>query len=214
MVGQRDPVRRDRPRRLLGVDPRLVIGILLVVASVAGVYAVVTSTDRSILVYAASSTVNPGDRIYAGDLQPTSVRLGDAGSRYLVAGDLPPDGLLVTRSIAAGELVPVSAVGSAASVRFGSIVVVVSGQLSKSIAPGVVVDVWSAAETEAGEFGPPVVLVGSATVVRIVETGGLITDHGGGVELLVPRERIARVLEATANANAISLVPVGIPVPR
>ncbi len=214
MVGQRGPGRTERPRRSVRIDPRLLIGVVLVVASVAGVYAVVASTDRSIQVLAAASTVSPGDRIYAGDLRPTSVRLGDAGERYLAPGDVPADGLLVTRSVAEGELVPRSAVGSAASIRFASIVVTVSGQLSKSIVPGVVVDVWSAAETDHGVYGPPVVLVGSATVVRVVESGGIIADQGGGVEVLIPRARIARVLEAVANGDAISLVPVSIPAGR
>lgn len=214
MVGRRGPGRAERQRRSVRIDPRLVIGVVLVVASVAGVYAVVTSTDRSVQVLAAASTVSPGDRIYAADLRQTSVSLGDASERYLVWGDVPADGLLVTRSVAQGELVPRSAVGSAASIRFASIVVTVSGQLSKSIVPGVVVDVWSAAATEHGVFGPPVVLVGSATVVRVVESGGIIADRGGGVEVLIPRTRIARVLEAVANGDAISLVPVSIPAGR
>lgn len=214
MVGKRDRTRPARTRRTVGLDPRLLIGVVLVIASVAGVYAVVTATDRSVLVLAAVSTVSPGDRVYAADLRPTSVQLGDASDRYLVAKDVPADGLLVTRAVAEGELVPRSAVGSAASIRFASIVVTVSGQLSKSIIPGVVVDVWSAAEAEHGVYGPPVVLVGSATVVRVVESGGIIADRGGGVEVLIPRTRIARVLEAVANSDAISLVPVSIPAGR
>ncbi len=214
MVGDRGPRRTERARRGVPVDPRLIIGVVLVVASVAGVYAVVTSTDRSVLVLAAATTVSPGDRIYAEDLRPTSVRLGDASEHYLVSGDVPADGLLVTRSVAEGELVPRSAVGSSASIRFASIVVTVSVRLSKSIAPGAVVDVWAAAETEHGVYGPPTVLVGSATVVRVVESGGIIADQGGGVEVLIPRARIARVLEAVANGDAISLVPVSIPAGR
>lgn len=214
MVGKRDPGRTGRQRRALGLDPRLVIGVVLVIASVAGVYAVVTASDRSVLVLAAASTVSPGDRIYAEDLRPTSVQLGEAGDRYLESEDVPSDGLLVTRSVAEGELVPRSAVGSAASIRFASIVVTVSGELSKSIVPGVVVDLWSATEAEQGVYGPPVVLVGSATVVRVVESGGIIADQGGGVEVLIPRAKIARVLEAVANGDAISLVPVSIPAGR
>ncbi|GAA3735844.1 hypothetical protein GCM10022239_09870 [Leifsonia bigeumensis] len=208
-------VRPARQRRPFRFDPRLAIGVVMVVASVVGVYAVVVAADRSVLVYAATSTVNPGDRIYIDDLQPTSVRLGEAAGRYLLPEDVPAEGLLVTRSVAAGELVPASAVGSAASIRFASVVASVSGRLSKAIAPGAVVDVWSAVETDHGVFGPPVVLVGSATIVRVVDAGGLIADGGGeGVEVLVPRDRIARVLEATANGDAVSLVPVSIPAGR
>lgn len=213
--GTRDTVRKVRSPKSLWFDPRLAIGVGLVVASVAGVYAVVTSTDNSVLVYAASSTLSPGDRIYSSDLQVESVQLGHADGRYLGQGDVPADGVLVTRSVSAGELVPASAVGSAASIRVASIVVRANGELSHSIVPSAVVDLWSAALMEDRHFGPPTVLVGSATVVRVLESKGIVSDSRGHVvELLVPRDRIARVLEAVAGGDTISLVPVSVPVSR
>lgn len=215
MVGSREKVRKERSPRSLWFDPRLAIGIVLVLASVAGVYAVITATDRSVLVLAATSALNPGDRVHRSDLVATSVRLGEAAGRYLEASDVPEEGVLVTRSVSAGELVPASAVGQAASVRVASIVVTVNGQLSKSIIPGAVVDLWSAAVVDDRHFGPPAVLVGSATVVRVVEESGIIADNRGrAVEVLVPRSRIARVLEALDQGDAISLVPVSIPMSR
>ena len=215
MAGARTVTGKERLPRRFWFDPRLAIGIGLVVASVVGVFGIVQATDRSVLVYFASNALSPGDRVYEADLEIATVRLGDAGNRYLTQGDVPRDGLLVTRAVSAGELLPASAVGSAASIRVASVVVRVSGQLSRSIAPGTVVDVWSATQTEDRHFGPPAVLVGSATVVRVLESSGLIADQsGGGVELLVPRDRIARVLEAAADGDSISLVPVSIPVRR
>lgn len=215
MGGMRDSGRKDRSPKSFWFDPRLAIGIGLVVASVAGVIAVVAAADNSVLVYAASSSLNPGDRIYPADLQETSVRLGPADDRYLSRGDVPADGVVVTRTVSAGELVPASAVGSASSLRVASVVVRVSGELSHSVVPGTVTDVWSAAVTDDRQFGPPSVLVGSVTVVRIIESTGLVRDaRGHVVELLVPRDKIARVLEAVADGATITLVPVSIPVSR
>lgn len=215
MVGVRTTPGKERSPRRAWFDPRLAIGLALVIVSVVGVFGIVQATDRSVLVYSTSRALSPGDRVYEGDLVIATVRLGEAGGRYLERGDVPQDGFLVTRAVSAGELLPASAVGSAASIRVASIVVTVSGQLSRSIAPGVVVDVWSATESEDHRFGPPAVLVGSATVVRVLESSGLIADkRGSGVEILVPRDKIARVLEAVADADAISLVPVSIPVRR
>ncbi len=205
---------KERAPRRFTFDPRLPIGIGLVVISVVGVFGIVQAADTSTSVYSTSAALSPGDRVYVRDLEVATVRLGDVGDHYLGQGDVPPEGLLVTRAVAEGELLPASAVGSAASLRVASIVVAVSGQLSKSIAPGTVVDVWSASQTEDRRFGPPAVLVGSATVVRVLEDDGLIADKNGGVEILVPRDRIARVLEATADGDVISLVPVSIPVRR
>lgn len=215
MASPRGAERRERPPRTFWFDPRFAIGVGLVVVSVVGVYGVVTTTDRTVQVFSASSALSPGDRIYADDLVSENVRLGEVVGKYLTPGELSEDGLVVTRAVAAGELIPTSAVGDAASIRVASVVVTVSGQLSKSIAPGAVVDVWSATGTDHGVFGPPAVLVGSATIVRVIESSGLISDGGGGgVEILVPREKVARVLEAVANGDAISLVPVSLPVRR
>lgn len=207
--------RPERPPKSFWFDPRFAIGVGLVVVSVLGVYGIIAAVDRTVEVFSAASPLSPGDRIYADDLVSQSVRLGELGGKYLSPKDLPNDGLLVTRAVAAGELVPTSALGDAASIRVASVVVPVNGTLSKSIAPGTVVDVWSAAETDHGVFGPPAVLVGSATVVRVIESGGLVSGGGSsGVELLVPRDKVARVLEAVANGDAISLVPLSLPVRR
>ena len=194
-------------------DPRFAIGLGLVAASVLGVLWLVSVADSSVQVFAARSALSPGDRIDPGDLVVQSVRLDGSEAKYLSIDDVPDAGLVVTRSVSAGELVPASAVGDPAGVRLAPVVVTVKGELARAIAAGASVDLWSAHETENGVFGPPAVLVSKATVVRIVEPEGIIADQGGeSVELLVPRAKTARVLEAIANADSISLVPVGIPV--
>lgn len=203
----------ERAPRSFWFDPRFAIGVGLVTLSVLGVVGVVSVADTSVQVYAARSTLSPGDRIDAGDLVPRSVRLGATSSLYLSEHEVPRDGLVVTKAVAAGELVPASAVGNAAGLRVASIVVTVRGQLAQSIVAGAVVDLWSARETDNSAFGPPSVLVSSATVVRVIQSEGIIADRSGNsVEVLVPRTKTARVLEAIANADAISLVPVSIPV--
>jgi len=200
-------------RKRIWFDPRFAIGLALIVASVAGVFAIVNAADTSVRVLAAREPLNPGDIVDADDLVVTSVRLDGALDHYLVAGDIPADGVVLSRPIAAGELVPASAVGSAAGLRQSSIVITVNGQLPASVGPGSVVDVWAARELESGTFGAPIVVVSSATVVRIVDSEGIVVDDSSGtVEVLVPRLRIARVLEAIANDDALSLVPTSIPV--
>ena len=207
------PEAQERPPRSFWFDPRFGIGIALVVASVLGVVWLVTTADRTVAVWAARSALSPGDTVDSDDLVLRDVRLGEAGDLYLAGDRLPGGGLVVTRSVAAGELVPASAVGARDGVRVASVVVAVQGQLPQAVAAASVVDLWSAAETENGGYGPPAVLVASATVVRVLESEGLIVDGTAvGVELLVPRSKIAIVLEAIANADAISLVPVSLPV--
>ncbi|MCU1586496.1 MAG: rane protein [Microbacteriaceae bacterium] len=192
-------------------DPRFAIGIALVVLSVAGVLAIVSVADSGVRVYVARSALSPGDRVTPDDLDARSVRLGSAVGQYVNEGGLPGGGLVITRAISAGELVPQSAVGDPIGTRLAPLVLSVSGQLAKSVAAGSVVDLWSAREND-NVFGPPVVLVSSATVVRVIAKQGILADRAGeSVEVLVPRAKTAKVLEAIANEDAISVVPVDIP---
>lgn len=193
-------------------DPRLAVGLGLVIASVVGVYLVVAAADRTSQVYAAASDLAPGDRVTADDLEVRDVRLDGLGS-YLVPGDLPAAGVVLTRVVSAGELVPSAAVGDRDGVRMTSLVLSVDGELAASVGPGSTVDVWSAREAESGRFEAPAVIVGDATVVRLVHEDTLVAAGATtGVEVLVPKARLARVLEALANGDAISVVPATLPV--
>lgn len=204
--------RQERPPRAFWFDPRFAIGIVLVVASISGVLLVVATADQTTTVYAARDALSVGDHVERADLAEHSVRLGTVTDRYLTADRVPAEGLIVTRTIAAGELVPMEAVGNTAGKRLSSIVITVGGKLPAAVESGSVVDVWASREGESGSFGPPSVLIPSATVVRVIESDGIIAGSGVvNVELLVPRSRTARLLEALANADALSLVPVNLP---
>lgn len=199
-------------RKSFAFDPRLAIGLLLVVGSVAGVVGIVSAADTSVQVYAARDPLAPGDRIMPDDLEPRSVRLDATAGLYLAPGDVPDAGFVVTRSVAQGELVPASAVGSVDGLRLTSVVLTMGSQLAASVQPGSVVDVWSAEETESNHFGPPAVIVPGATVVRLVKSDSIVAaDQAVGIEVLVPKSKIARVLEAVANDDAISVVPATMP---
>jgi hypothetical protein len=203
-----------RTRRSFWLDPRFMIGLGLVIGSVAGVSALVSAADRTTVVFAARAPLSLGDTVRASDLTATKVRLGPVGDLYLASGQLPADGVVVTRAIAAGELIPLSAVGSAAEPGQTRVVVTVSGVLAASVGPGSVVDVWAATEVDSGQFGPPAVLVDSATVVRLVDSKALVARDIVSVEVQVPRQEIAAVLESLANGDVISIVPVSTPVGR
>jgi hypothetical protein len=207
-----------RRRRRFVPDVRLVIGLVLVAVSVAGVVAIVAASDRRTVVYAAASALSPGDRIRLGDLVERSVALDGADELYLAAGDLPADGLIVRESVRDGELVPRGAVGGSAGLRATAIVILSSIPVSGAVTPGSTVDVWAApasSETGGAAFGPPAVLVPDAVVVRVIADDGLMAGtRTAAVEVLVPRSRVARVLHSLANADALAVVPAGLPLER
>ena len=208
-------------RRRFWFDPRFAIGLVLVVVSVLGVDALVNAANASVDVLAARSTLTPGERVHASDLVPTSVRVGRTAGLYLQASDIPRAGIVVTRSVAAGELVPHTAVGSQVGQSLTSVVVSVDGALAVSIVPGSRVDLWSAqpasttnddgATVAPGSFAAPTVLVSSAIVVRLVDQKTLVASNGSAVELLMPKSDTATVLDAIANGAVLSVLPVDLP---
>ncbi|AWB85831.1 SAF domain-containing protein [Mycetocola zhujimingii] len=188
-------------------DARFVVGIVLIVSSIVGVWVVVSSADRSTGVYLARTTLNVGDVIQPGDLTVAAVRLGEADARYVTDGSIPEEGFTVLRTVLKGELVPQSAVGTDASVGVSALVVGSTSMLPESVEAGSLVDVWIAKVEDDGTFAPPVVLVAGAAVVRVVEQQGLVAAGGQDVEVLVPKGKVAAVLAAVAGGDAISVVP-------
>jgi hypothetical protein len=203
--------RELRARRRIGLDPRLVLGVLLVAGSVAGVSWIVGSADRTVPVFAAKSALYPGDRITADDLAIARVRLGTEAGRYLTVAELPAGGAVITRAVGQGELLPSAAVGAAEGASSAAVVVQLSSPLSGAARPGTAVDLWAAERLDSARFGPPAVLVPGATIVRVVEDDGLVVDSGVALEVLVPRTSVARLLEAVSNEDAIAAVPVSVP---
>ncbi|SEN85178.1 hypothetical protein E3O25_08825 [Cryobacterium sp. TMT1-3] len=204
--------RPTRTRRRFWVDPRFVIGLVLVAASIAGVGMIVAGSDRTTAVYTARHTLTVGDHLKTADVTLTRVQLGGATDLYLVPSADLKGGLLVTQTILAGELVARSAVGDSSGSDVTSVVVDIPGGLAGSISAGSVVDIWSARATGPSEYAPPTILVGQAVVVRIVEPTGIIAASSGqSVEMLVPKATVGAVLEAVMNGDALAIVPVNTP---
>ncbi len=198
-------------RRRALPDPRILVGVVLVLASAAGTTAAVTALTRTVTVYRAERALVAGERVTADRLAPSSVRLGDAQDLYL-AGPLPAGGLVATRTVAAGEMVPRSAVGTSAQLATATVVVELSSTLADGVGAGTDVDLWSAPRLSGAQerFGPPVVLVSDAVVARVATRTGLVAGgQDDAVEVQVPRDEVAALLEAQADGSRISAVAVG-----
>ncbi|MGR0220243.1 hypothetical protein [Agromyces sp. ZXT2-6] len=196
-----------RERGPLRLDPRLIIGLVLVAGSTVGVWALVEALDDTREVLVAPETLTPGTRVDEGALRVESVRLGGLAAEYLAPGDVPDGGYVVTRTVHAGELVPAASVADRESAELAVVVVASARPLPGDVEPGALVDVWTAAEVERGVHEPPTVLVPSAEVAAVTAPDGMMASGGPTVELLIPRERTAAFLEALAAGHAIDLVP-------
>ncbi len=201
------PAVRSSPR----LDPRLLVGLALVAASVAAVVGIVTAADEGEDVLAAPTLLTAGEVLTIDDLEVRRVALGIEGHGYLTPADLPAEGLVVTRTIGAGELVPRAAVGDARGPNATTIVVALSTALGATVRPGDALDLWSAPALDAGRFGAPAVIASGTQLVRSVIDEGIVTGaEAGRVELLVPRRDVARILHALANGDALSAIPASL----
>ncbi|MGM7422447.1 hypothetical protein [Cellulosimicrobium sp. ES-005] len=211
-----------RLRRPGWKDPRLLVGIVVVALSVAlGSWAVSTAS-RTVTVYAAGAALTPGTAVTAADLRTVEVRLGAQTDRYLLVADGLPDEAVVLRTVAEGELVPASSLGTAADLTVRAVAVPVTTGLSERIVAGAAVDVWyvpeapgptAAAEpgAAAGDEAPqPALLVSGVTVAQVDEgEGTLVVGGPTTVHLLVGVDDLPAVLAAVAGDGTIALVPVG-----
>jgi Chaperone for flagella basal body P-ring formation len=196
---------RPRPRAFWG-DARFFLGILLVIASVAGVWFVVAAARQTAPAFAASRTIVPGEAISADDLRVVDVSLGQLGDAYLQPEALA-DGLVATRTILSGELVAQSAVGDAAAVRTTSVVLRSAIDVPGSVRPGSIVEVWAAPLIERGLYDAPRILVADATVVSVTRDDSMIGGGSAALEIVIPRADVAATLAAMADQSALSVVP-------
>src|SRR5699024_103637 len=94
-------------------DPRLIVGIVLVVASVLMGAVLVSRLSETTPVLVARSAIVPGEPIAAEDLTTVELRLGEQTDHYVGTLEAIPEGTVALRTIRAGELVPKSAIGQA-----------------------------------------------------------------------------------------------------
>ncbi len=196
---------RARPRAFWG-DVRFFLGILLVVASVAGVWFVVSTSRQTVPVFAANRTIVPGEAIASADVRLVDVSLGQVGDAYL-APDSLAEGLVATRTIESGELVPRTAIGDAASVRTTTVVLRSAVDVPGSVEAGTVVEVWAAPQLERGRYDVPRILVADATVVSVTRDDSMIGGGSAALEIVIPRADVAATLAAMADESALSVVP-------
>lgn len=196
---------RPRTRAFWG-DARFFLGILLIAASVAGVWFVVSAARQTAPVFAASHTIVPGETVTSSDLEIVEVALGRVGESYFHP-DALVEGLVATRTIAAGELVPADAVGEAVRARTTSVVVRSAVDVPASVEAGTVVEVWAAPMLERGDYDVPRILVADATVVSVTRDDSMIGGGPAALELVIPRSDVAATLAAIADQSALSVVP-------
>ena len=201
-----------RVRRPRWKDPRLSIGILLVLVSVIAGALIAGRLAETTAVMAVRHSVVPGDVIRAEDLTSVDVRLGETAGLYIAAADEIPEGAVITQPLQAGELLAHSDVGQPDDVALRPIIVPVDSVVAESVAPGARVELWRTSIAPGGSPGEEktaqAALLHEDAVVRRVDAESSLGLTRGSVEVLVPREAVGPILEAIAEDGRIDVVGV------
>lgn len=193
-------------------DTRLIVGILLVLLSATLGAKAISSADDRVPRYVAAVDAAAGDEITDGTFRRVDVRLDDAMAAYLQADRPAPVGSFLLTDLRAGQLVPDSAVGDAADVTTQRVTVQVDTTSATGLDRGSVVDVFVSAVPEGAPSSsrPDVSKALERISVAAVLTGGgtFGSRSSTSVQLQVPVDEVAALVEAVDGGSKLTLVPV------
>lgn len=197
-----------RVRRPGWKDPRLALGAILVLASVAGTMYLIGAMHETTTVYVARSNITLGEQLTEENLKTQEVQLGDTVGKYLHPASGLDKNSRVNTFVSAGELIPVTSVTQSELGSRRPINVDLPADLTSSIAPGSFVDVWIAKKESGGNsYGVPEKLSSMVEVAARVESGGGLVDRQGtNLELLVEPNQLEPLLQALANDSRIIVI--------
>jgi hypothetical protein len=151
--GQARPVAAVRAARPGWRDPRLWVGITLVAVSIVAGARLLDRADKSIAVYVSRGELAAGAALTTDALEPRRVRFVEPAdaARYLIVGDEFPEGVRLTRGVGTGELVPRSALETAADSSLLTVPLALPAlAVPPDVSAGARVDVWVTAEDSRG----------------------------------------------------------------
>ncbi|HIW47540.1 MAG TPA: flagellar biosynthesis protein FlgA [Candidatus Yaniella excrementigallinarum] len=203
------PTEASRLRAPGGRDPRLIVGVILVLLSVTGVVALVQSMDARQGYWAASVDIVPGAQVSAADFHIVQANISESADRYWSAEDKLPPEFLVSSTIRQGELLPTKGVAESDPDGRQQVGVRVSEDMPAAVNLGSRADVWVALLDDDGRgFEEPNKLVGNAEVVGIDDNASTFAvADTTTVYLMLSQDSLPAVLDAQANGAQISLVP-------
>jgi hypothetical protein len=205
-------------------DARLLLGVLLVLTSLATGARVMAGADRTAPVWAASRALAPGIELTSADVEVRAVRLDAAAGNYLAVGVDDPVGRVLTRAVSAGDLLPAAAVVLSAGLadqRRQVTVPVSAFHYPPDLSRGAVVDVYVTASA-ASPASPAGVQTGTAAGAQLAIAGAVVvevTDGGSGfggpsasvgVVLSVSADQVASLVGGV-RAGPVDLVRVAQP---
>ena len=190
-----------RPGRRTGV---FLASSLLVVGSIVGAWVLIEQSKTTEVFLVTKQNLASGTSLTAADLDQIPLSMFEISGSYLQP-DALVDGLVLTRPLAAGEVVPVSALTTAELTNWSNVVLTPALELSSQIEVGTKVSIWSSPHLDFQTFGEPDLLATDIEVVKIIEPLGNFADTSKSVELRVPKNSLQYLIGAITNNDALAL---------
>lgn len=177
---------------------------LLVLGSMVGAWVLIEQSKTTEVFLVTKQNLASGTSLKASDLDQIPLSMFEISGSYLQP-DALVDGLVLTRPLAAGEAVPISALTTAELTNWSNVVLTPALELSSQIEVGTKVSIWSSPHLDFQTFGEPDLLATDIEVVEIIEPQGNFADTSKSVELRVPKNSLQYLIGAITNNDALAL---------
>ena len=182
-------------------NSRLAMGFALFIIALTAANLISKEANRSVLVWATTGELAPGQIIQESDITPASVLLAQSAKNYLSAS-AEIVGTTVLTKISAGDLIPVAALGAGENVvnqRLVPLTIEIS-DLPISLVRGDLIDLYAISKSSAKEVNAPALLASAITVEQVLER-----NNSGVVSVLVilENEQVLPTLNFLSDSRLI-----------
>jgi len=197
-------INNKAPRR----SQKVILSGLLVSLSVVGAWFFIESNKTTESFLVTTQDLASGEQLLLSQLSTKELSLFELADSYLKQGELP-EGSYLLRPVAAGEVIPLSAVTTWQLDDYSNVVLSPTVALSAQIKPGTKVSIWSAKQLDYQSFEEPTLIALDVEVVSVSKPQGNFSNGSDLVELRVPLANVQYLLGAIANGAALALTATG-----
>ncbi|MEY3926071.1 MAG: hypothetical protein RIS16_22 [Actinomycetota bacterium] len=177
------------------------MGFALFIIALTAANLISKEANRTVLVWATTGELAPGQIIQESDITPASVLLAQSAKNYL-SSSAEIVGTTVLTKISAGDLIPVAAIGvgdNPVNQRFVPLTIEIS-DLPISLVRGDLVDLYAISKSNAKDLIPPALLASAITVEQVLER-----NNSGVVSVLVilENEQVLPTLNFLSDSRLI-----------
>jgi len=197
-------INNKAPRR----SQKVMLSGLLVSLSVVGAWFFIESNKTTESFLVTTQDLASGEQLLLSQLSTKELSLFELAALYLKQGELP-EGSYLLRPVAAGEVIPLSAITTRQLDDYSNVVLSPTVALSAQIKPGTKVSIWSAKQLDYQSFEEPTLIALDVEVVSVSKPQGNFSNGSDLVELRVPLANVQYLLGSIANGDALALTATG-----